>query len=72
MDGKVGVRHAGLYAGFISNSAGSPVSLDQESTDYANSIQSQNLQITDKTDKSKIRITTFVEGNANYLQVGPF
>lgn len=70
--GKVGARHAGLYAGFASNTTGSPVPLDQESTDYANSIKNQNLQITDKTDKSKIRIATFTEGNTNYLQVGPF
>ena len=69
---KVGKQHAGLYAGFASNTTGAPTSLDQESTDYANSIKNQNLQITDKTDKSKIKITSFVEGNINYLQVGPF
>lgn len=69
---KVGKQHAGLYAGFASNTTGAPTPLDQESTDYANSIKNQNLQITDKTDKSKIKITSFAEGNINYLQVGPF
>lgn len=69
---QVGLQHAGIYSGFISSTPGSPTPLDQESTDYANSIKNQNLQITDKTNKDKIKITTFTEGNETYIQAGPF
>lgn len=39
---EVGKKHAGLYDGFISTTTGAPSPVDQESTDYANSVKMKN------------------------------
>lgn len=69
---EVGKKHAGLYDGFISTTTGAPSPVDQESTDYANSVKNEKLEIADKTNKKRIKVTTYKDDKQNYIQVGPF
>lgn len=62
----VGQYHAGLYDGFASTRAGNSSYLDSSSSDYANELA--NIEITDNTNKSAIK----VQSNGDYIKVGPF
>lgn len=70
---EVGYKH-GIKQDFVNNSKGSfNTSIETEAEEYANNYKNGNLtQITDKTDKSKIKVTQYTEGNEQYLRVGPF
>ena len=69
----VGYKH-GIKQDFVNNSKGNfNTSIETEAEEYANNYKNGNLtQITDKTDKSKIKVTQYTEGNEQYLRVGPF
>ena len=69
---QVGQHHAGLYLGFASDKTGSASPLDAESDNYANSLTSTTDKITDNTDKSKIKISSYKKDNKFYVRVGPF
>ncbi|HJJ17730.1 MAG TPA: SpaA isopeptide-forming pilin-related protein [Clostridiaceae bacterium] len=70
---EVGYKH-GIKQDFVNNSKGNfNTSIETEAEEYANNYKNGNLtQITDKTDKSKIKVTQYTEGNEQYLRVGPF
>ena len=70
---EVGYKH-GIKQDFVNNSKGNfNTSIETEAEKYANNYKNGNLtQITDKTDKSKIKVTQYIEGNEQYLRVGPF
>ena len=70
---EVGYKH-GIKQDFVNNSKGNfNTSIETEAEKYANNYKNGNLtQITDKTDKSKIKVTQYTEGNEQYLRVGPF
>lgn len=70
---EVGYKH-GIKQDFVNNSKGNfNKSIETEAEEYANNYKNGNLtQITDKTDKSKIKVTQYTEGNEQYLRVGPF
>lgn len=70
---EVGYKH-GIKQDFVNNSKGNfNTSIKTEAEEYANNYKNGNLtQITDKTDKSKIKVTQYTEGNEQYLRVGPF
>ena len=62
----VGQYHAGLYDGFASTVKGNSSYLDSQSSDYANELA--NIEITDNTNKSAIK----VQSDGDYIKVGPF
>ena len=62
----VGQYHAGLYDGFASTVKGSSSYLDSQGSEYANELA--NIEITDNTNKSAIK----VQSNGDYIKVGPF
>lgn len=71
---EVGYKHR-IAQYFVNNSgkANFNTSIEAEAEEYANNYKNGNLtQITDKTDKSKIKVTQYTEGNEQYLRVGPF
>lgn len=70
---EVGNKH-GIKQNFVNNSKGNfNTSIETEAEKYADNYKKGNLtQITDKTDKSKIKVTQYTEGNEQYLRVGPF
>lgn len=70
---EVGYKH-GIKQDFVNNSKDNfNTSIETEAKEYANNYKNGNLtQITDKTDKSKIKVTQYTEGNEQYLRVGPF
>lgn len=70
----VGKYHAGLYSGFASTVHGANNILDQESTDYANSIENMesNQQIVDNTNKENIKVTPYISDNKALIKIGPF
>lgn len=70
---EVGYKH-GIKQDFVNNSTGNfNTSIETEAEKYADNYKNGNLtQITDKTDKSKIKVTQYTEGNEQYLRVGPF
>ena len=70
---EVGYKH-GIKQDFVNNSKGNfNTSIETEAEEYANNYKNGNLtQIADKTDKSKIKVTQYTEGNEQYLRVGPF
>ena len=71
---EVGYKHR-IAQYFVNNSgkANFNTSIEAEAEKYANNYKNGNLtQITDKTDKSKIKVTQYTEGNEQYLRVGPF
>lgn len=70
---EVGYKHE-IKQDFVNNSKGNfNTSIETEAEEYANNYKNGNLtQITDKTDKSKIKVTQYTEGNEQYLRVGPF
>lgn len=70
---EVGYKH-GIKQDFVNNSKGNfNTSIETEAEKYADNYKNGNLtQITDKTDKSKIKVTQYTEGNEQYLRVGPF
>lgn len=70
---EVGYKH-GIKQDFVNNSKGNfNTSIETEAEEYANNYKNGNLtQITDKTDKSKIKVTQYTEENEQYLRVGPF
>lgn len=70
---EVGYKH-GIKQDFVNNSkCNFNTSIETEAKEYANNYKNGNLtQITDKTDKSKIKVTQYTEGNEQYLRVGPF
>lgn len=71
---EVGYKHR-ITQYFVNNSvkANFNTSIETEAEEYANNYKNGNLtQITDKTDKSKIKVTQYTEGNEQYLRVGPF
>lgn len=71
---EVGYKHR-ITQYFVNNSvkANFNTSIETEADTYANNYKNGNLtQITDKTDKSKIKVTQYTEENEQYLRVGPF
>lgn len=71
---EVGYKHR-ITQYFVNNSvkANFNTSIETEAEEYANNYKNGNLtQITDKTDKSKIKVTQYTEENEQYLRVGPF
>lgn len=71
---EVGYKHR-ITQYFVNNSykANFNTPIETEAKEYANNYKNGNLtQITDKTDKSKIKVTQYTEGNEQYLRVGPF
>lgn len=71
---EVGYKHR-IAQYFVNNSgkANFNTSIEAEADTYANNYKNGNLtQITDKTDKSKIKVAQYTEGNEQYLRVGPF
>ena len=70
---EVGYKH-GIKQDFVNNSKGNfNTSIETEAEKYADNYKNGNLtQITDKTGKSKIKVTQYTEGNEQYLRVGPF
>lgn len=71
---EVGYKHR-ITQYFVNNSykANFNTLIEAEAEEYANNYKNGNLtQITDKTDKSKIKVTQYTEGNEQYLRVGPF
>lgn len=69
---QVGKNFAGLYSGYAANQTNGSSPVDTESTDYANSIQKNQLKLEDKTDKSKIKATSVKYKDVMYVKVGPF
>ena len=68
---KVGSQH-GIKADFVNNNKGNYTpKLEEEATKYANNYK-DTTTLTDKTNKSKIKITSYTEKGENYLRVGPF
>ena len=74
---EVGYKHK-ITQYFVNNSykanSNIPIeTIETEAKEYANNYKNGNLtQITDKTDKSKIKVTQYTEENERYLRVGPF
>lgn len=71
---EVGYKHR-IAQYFVNNSgkANFNTAIEAEADTYANNYKNGNLtQITDKTDKSKIKVAQYTEGNEQYLRVGPF
>lgn len=71
--GKVGTQ-IGISKSFTNGVHGnsSSATLEKKAKDYANELQSTNNTITDKTNKSTIKTTTYTYNNTKYIMVGPF
>lgn len=66
----VGQHHAGLYLGFTNNVRGNSTDLDKEANEYAENLK--NMEMTDNTNKEKIKATTYEKNGKSYIRVGPF
>ncbi len=67
---QVGKNHAGLYAGFVSDTKGNSdysKTLEQEATEYANDVENLT-EFTDNTKKSSISVTS----DGSNIKIGPF
>ena len=66
----VGVKH-GIPNDFVGTAKGNySTSIETKADNYANNYKEGTL--TDKTNKDKIKVTSYTENNENYLRVGPF
>ena len=73
----VGKHLNGLYSGFAYNVHGGYTPVDQESTDYANSVKNtedNKVKFKDRTDRKGLQDSaeSMVYRNESYIKVGPF
>lgn len=67
----VGQHHAGLYLGFTNGVRGDiTTDLDKEANEYAENLK--NMEMTDNTNKEKIKATSYEKDGKSYIRVGPF